>query len=108
MTLVDLFDVEKSKMITIEIVIAENSITFTTEHLATNRSYNVTVRASNIAGSATSYTTIEVSTVSMSTATTVEQSIAKQTLTQEGNLIKIFMACIYFCVHIEYYLRLLK
>ena len=38
-----------------ELTRAENNITLTTEQLRVNRHYNVTIRASNKAGSTTSY-----------------------------------------------------
>ena len=41
-----------------ELISAGNNITFRTEQLSVNRHYNVTVRASNSAGSTTSYVTI--------------------------------------------------
>ena len=41
-----------------ELTIAEINITFAAEQLRVNRRYNVTVRASNSAGSTTSYVTI--------------------------------------------------
>ena len=41
-----------------ELTIAENNIIFTNEQLRDNHRYNVTVRASNNAGSTTSYIAI--------------------------------------------------
>ena len=41
-----------------DLTIQDNAIKFTTEQLADNRHYNVTVNASNAAGSATTYVTI--------------------------------------------------
>ena len=54
-------DLDTGEIITLgagELTIADNNITFTAEQLRVNRLYNVTVRASNSAGSATSYVTI--------------------------------------------------
>ena len=55
-------DLDTGEIITLgygELTIAGNNITFiTTEQLRDNRRYNVTVRASNSAGSTTSYVTI--------------------------------------------------
>ena len=51
-------DLDTEEIITLgdeELTIAGNNITFTTEQLKTNRHYNVTIRASNSAGSTTSY-----------------------------------------------------
>ena len=54
-------DLDTGEIITLregELTIVENNITFTAEQLRVNRLYNVTVRASNKAGSTTSYVTI--------------------------------------------------
>ena len=54
-------DLDTGEIITLgdrELPIVGNNITFTTEQLRVNRHYNVTVRASNSAGSTTSYVTI--------------------------------------------------
>ena len=54
-------DLDTVEIITLgdgEFIIAENNITFTTEQVRVNRLYNVTINASNSAGSATSYDTI--------------------------------------------------
>ena len=54
-------DLDTGEMITLregELTIADNNITLTTEQLRVNRLYNVTVRASNKAGSTTSYVAI--------------------------------------------------
>ena len=51
-------DLDTGEIITLgdgELTIVENNITFTTEQLSVNRHYNVTVRASNKAGSTNSY-----------------------------------------------------
>ena len=57
-----LMDLDTEEIITLgdgDLTTAENNITFiTTEQLSVNRHYNVTVRASNSAGSTTSYVTI--------------------------------------------------
>ena len=54
-------DLDTGEIITLgdeELTTAGNNITFTTKQLRDNRRYNVTVRASNSAGSTTSYVTI--------------------------------------------------
>ena len=54
-------DLDTGEIITLEngeLTIAEINITFATERLRVNRLYNVTIRASNSAGSTTSYVTI--------------------------------------------------
>ena len=54
-------DLDTGEIITLgdeELTTQENNITFTTEQLRVNRRYNVAVRASNSAGSTTSYATI--------------------------------------------------
>ena len=54
-------DLDTGEIITLregELTIADNNITFTFEQLSVNRHYNVTIRASNSAGSTTSYATI--------------------------------------------------
>ena len=54
-------DLDTGEIITLgdgELTIAENNITFTNEQLKVNHRYNVTVRASNSAGSTTSYIAI--------------------------------------------------
>ena len=51
-------DLDTGEIITLregELTIADNNITFTFEQLSVNRHYNVTIRASNKAGSTTSY-----------------------------------------------------
>lgn len=58
LTLVDLDTGESIPVRGADSTIAENNITFTTEQLITNHRYNVTTRADNAAGSATSYNTI--------------------------------------------------
>ena len=54
-------DLDTGEIITLgdrELTIAGNNITFSAEQLSVNRHYNVTIRASNSAGSTTSYVTI--------------------------------------------------
>ena len=56
-----LVDLDTGEIITLgdeELTTEENNITFTTEQLRVNRCYNVTIGASNSAGSTTSYVTI--------------------------------------------------
>lgn len=59
LTFMDLDTGESVKLGNTDLTIAgNNSITFTTERLTPNHRYNVTIRAANIAGSATSNITI--------------------------------------------------
>ena len=54
-------DLDTGEIITLgdgELTTAGNNITFNAEQLSVNRRYNVTIRASNKAGSTTSYVTI--------------------------------------------------
>ena len=54
-------DLDTGEIVTLgngELTIAEINITFATEQLRVNHRYNVTVRASNSAGSTTSYVAI--------------------------------------------------
>ena len=50
-----------------DIIIDRNDITFTVKHLSNNHTYNVTVVAENIAGSAISYTSIDINMFAYST-----------------------------------------
>ena len=51
-------DMEWSNTTDANLTIEWSKITFTTEHLSANHLYNVTITATNVAGSATSYITI--------------------------------------------------
>lgn len=54
------------------VIIADNNISFSTKNLSKNHSYNITVFATNFAGSATSYTAIDTKTsINMLTDTTI-------------------------------------
>lgn len=58
LTLVDLVVGDVVILRNTDVTVLQNNITFTGERLTTNRRYNITVRAYNIAGSASSYTTL--------------------------------------------------